>query len=190
MRPAFRADYRQWEVCFDGDSLSAGTPAVVSSNTRYPQLCMPYLRHKPTYQNIAVGGTIGGHDGFYRNPSRTVYVLLTGVNGFNVGWTAAQVKASIQAAITDVRSKNVAKVVLSTVFASAETTGDEETERLALNVDMKANYVSWNADAVIDFAANQFLADASNWVDGVHPDLDGRIIQAQVAAPVINALIP
>jgi hypothetical protein len=176
-------------ILWDGDSLSADPPANGAHS--YPFYASQRIVRSPRMVDVAVSGSYGGH---YALPPSTgpwntadVYSILTGHNGYNAGATGAQVHTLLTTIVSDMRGFGVRWVFVGTVFASVLLAGSEETERLAGNALILGDLCG--ADAVIDFAADPFFQDHTNFPDGTHPDDEGRKRQAAIAAAVMNPVL-
>lgn len=185
MRTLLSFGAKRPHVNFDGDSNTAGTTVGGAANA-WPARVVELLQPRPSLTNKAVSGHVSGNipHADYVAPAR-LFVCMIGTNDLIGGGAAATIMANIEAALATVRAAGVDKCVLCTVLPSTLISGGDETSRVTLNGLIAAS----SADDVIDFAADAYLSNTGNFPDGTHPDVDGHIRMAQVAAPVLQSLL-
>jgi lysophospholipase L1-like esterase len=127
-------------------------------------------------------------------PQERIAFLHMGTNDLTLsGRTAAQIYADVQSICNSLRADG-AKVVASTILATASWNGTQQTTRNTLNQSIRDNWASF-ADGLCDFAADPVMgpqAAASNatlFPDGLHPSSLGHQNMAVLAAASINALL-
>lgn len=122
--------------------------------------------------------------------ARRILIVMEGYNAINTGQTPAQVAAStasyVAAAVAD-----GFRVVVGTALLS----GDANATNIATyNALVRANYLSWGAVAVIDWAVTTGLtpagvtANPTNYTDEVHPNTAGYALMAAAAKLVLQSL--
>lgn len=186
-------------VVLDGDSIVSGGASNVPVGLSRTQLAalLPHC----SVASVAVAGSLANvlpHAGWDTpEPSNTIAYVAVGHNDLNAGMTAAAVYAGIAAVVTELRNGGALYVVVRTVIAGT-LTAPQETQRLALNVLLRADKAGAHAlhDAALDsyFAAPGWgPSQASTYLEGdstgdsVHPGTAGTLRLMTGLADVINA---
>ena len=176
----------------DGDSLTEGTGETRSYPVRMAAMSALSVTNTGTGgQTLTSMDTSYAADvaPTYNASTKNTLVLLGGINDLiTSGNTAVQ----IQGYMTSYAAKAIATgwrffpCTLLPATVAAGLSAGQNTERLAFNTWLLANYVSLGAKAVIDLAAIPELADpsiTSVYRDGLHTTDYGATL---VAAKVIN----
>lgn len=183
----------------DGDSIIAGGASNVPIGLSRTQLAalLPHC----SVASVAVSGSLANvlpHAGWnVPAPSNTIVYVGVGHNDLNAGMTAAAVYAGIAAVVVALRSGGARHVVVRTVIAGT-LTAPQETERLALNVLLRADKAG--ADALHDAALDTYFSapgwgpsQASTYLEGdstgdsVHPGTLGTLRLMTGLADLLNA---
>jgi hypothetical protein len=178
------------QFVFDGDSRTFGAGATPGISD-YPTQTIPLLRayRSHTMINVGVSGSTGANVNWSNitNKSNTIYVLSTGINGFIAHDSTATVLGIISAGVSAARSAGVFKIIVATCFTSSLVISADETSRAALSTSLLASPAG--ADGLIYWESDAFLTNNANFPDGTHPNANGYLHCAQVAAPVCNLFL-
>jgi len=190
-------------VVFVGDSITVGTAADDSYG--YSQRITASLPQTIRGYLAATGGALlqGLVSGYASSQVKVVLTRYTGTrvaflhmgtNDLTIGGrTAAQIYADVQS-MTALMQADGASVIVSTILPNAGWSGAQQTTRTDLNTLIRDNWASF-ADGFCDFAADSVMgpqAAASNaalYPDGLHPSSVGHQNLAEIAEPIISALL-
>lgn len=191
-------------IALTGDSILQGTGTTLCQNLT--RQLWPLLKRPTRMINSGVFGATmaslvtgtGLHTPFSGWTQTTrVWVLQSGTNDIAAGTTASALAAIASARITDAKSAGENKVGICTVLPRQTWIGTPAlwTEAQAYNDLVRANYVSWGADFLVDLAADATMGNITNtsnaafYTDGLHPSTAGNAILAAIYAAGINANI-
>lgn len=182
-------------VCFEGDSITAGT----SLRQQYPYLALNGLNPVRNGRNFAVAGSTlsdlnsraAGVDALY-DPSRrrNILFVLEGKNDL-LGLGAATWESTFQAYCQARRAAGW-KVIVATLLPSTDV--GFNAARNPANTWLRANWGDF-ADALCDFAADPTMgpeAAAGNdslYSDGTHPTAAGEALLAPIARTALAGVL-
>jgi len=190
-----------------GDSILKGE-SLTSSASRFAMLAGNVLGAKidcvglsgRTMTTIVSGYTAGS---FYRVPGgRNIHILQAGSNDLATGTGKdAQLITDYQTMVGRIKTDDpYAQVLVCTIlprnasFSGGQNAAGFETDRQTVRTSVLANYASWGADGVVDFAGNTTIGDAADadnttyYGDKIHPTAAGHAVMAQVLVAAIQAL--
>ncbi len=184
-----------------GESLSASSSrfAMVASNVLGMKADCNGLSGR-TMATIVSLYTAGS---FFRVPGgKNIHLIQAGSNDLATGTgKAAQLITDIQTMTSRIKVDDpYAQVLVCTIlprnasFSGGQDAAGFETDRQTVRTSVLANYASWGADGVVDFAGNTTIGDAADadnttyYGDKIHPTAAGHAIMAQVLVAAIRAL--
>lgn len=183
-------------VVFDGQSLNA-TPI----NHSYPRQLMTVLRSGVPWNNVAIGGTSWStldNTALQRTYSHAplanyaILILCGGTSDILEGDDGATVVADMFNYSNAGRSGGFDYVIGTTITPNLAFTGGQESIRTSANGFILAA-VPATFNAVVDFAADSRLSDASNLTyynaDGLHWTAAGADVAASLMAPALDVAL-
>ncbi|WP_079570781.1 SGNH/GDSL hydrolase family protein [Bradyrhizobium erythrophlei] len=181
-----------------GDSLTYGTNAV-NPIGGYPSQLQAAYGMAASVLNYGVAGTtvaqIDANSATYNDLdpkyfTRSVYVGWGGTNDIQAGTSGATTHASLVTMFNNRRAAMpTEKLVVVTCMARGPFTGAQETERLALNTLIRANWATY-ANALVDVTTDARLQTPTNTTyfagDTIHLTDAGYGVVMGMVKPVID----
>ena len=184
-------------VC-DGDSITAGSTPAASYPGQLRNLLL--AANWDTRNEGHTGDTMALMLSEYASTirpyataapnNRRVLLVMEAYNAINGGASPAQVAADTAAYIALAVADGF-KVVVGTALLSGDANA---TNIAAYNVLVRANFLSWGASALIDWAVTTGLtpagvtANPTNYTDEVHPNTAGYALMAAAAKLVLQGI--
>ena len=187
-------------IAIDGDSITEGYGSTFLQN-RPRQLAAllsrPALVYDKGYYGTLLATRVTNYAAdvaplYNASATNNLLEIFAGTNdndGTNTAGTA--IYTNLTSYVTAAHSTGW-KVLVGTMLPRNGWSANQTTEQLAFNVLVRANAAG--ADAVIDYAADPTMGNASNvtntlyYIDGVHPTTLGYGYLAQIEAASFNSL--
>jgi len=123
---------------------------------------------------------------------KNIIVLWEATNALAASQSAPTVRGHYQAYLALAAAAGFEVIVATTLPSTVLLTGSKETERVALNADLVANWASYGFAGIADVAAHpnlQNAADTTYYSDGTHPNATGYgVIEPIIRTPVLARL--
>lgn len=176
-------------IVADGDSITLGN---VSGPPTYPTYLGSISGFTvantgtggQTYAQMVTSYPLSGHPGtLYNSAGPNTLIILGGANDLLAGSTAAQVEASLISYCNEAVATGW-QIMVATVLPGTAYTGSAETNRIALNTWIRANYRLY-ASRLVDFDVisvfNPPAFGNAYFVEGLHPTTLGNQYMAAAA---------
>lgn len=191
-------------ISITGDSILQGTGTTLCANLTRQLFSL--LKRPTRIINAGVFGatmaSIASGTAYHTvfsgwTQTNRVWVLESGTNDIANGTTGSALSVIAAARIADAKSAGQNKVGVCTILPRQTWVTDTAkwVEAQAYNDLVRANYLSWGADFIVDLAADPTMGNISNcsntslYTDGLHPSSLGNGYLASVYAAAINSQI-